>query len=230
MGGLVVTTVRRGVQFVPQAAAAFRRADAQVLREFGRHIDVNSTYRSWADQMKMFTNWNAYVGGWGPYPGHSRAIHPNYSRHVWGLALDSDDWRNARIVQILAENGFIRNQLHVPNEKHHFEYIRSRDKNYGKPASVAPATPAPAPEPEPEDESEEDTMKVFGYIKPDDKRRWYVTMDFTGGLWDEFVTTDEDYAVSVAVNWGGGAPLLSAAHRDNLKAKFDRRWPELVYA
>lgn len=135
MGALATETVRPGVQFVPDAAAAFRRADAQVLREFGRRIDVNSTYRSWADQMLMFNNWNAYVGGWGPYPGHSKAVHPDESFHVSGLALDSDDWVNARIVEILADNGFIRNRLYVPGENHHFEYIRSRDKYYGQAAS-----------------------------------------------------------------------------------------------
>ena len=145
MGGLVIETVRAGVQIVPDAAAAFRRADARVRAEFGRGIDVNSTYRSWSDQMKMFENWNAYVGGWGPYPGHSKAVHPDDSFHVSGLALDSDDWRIPRIVQILAEEGFIRNRLYVPGEDHHFEYIRSRDKNYGKPASGGSAIPAPKP-------------------------------------------------------------------------------------
>lgn len=137
MGGLVIETVRPGVQFTPEAADAFRRADAQVLAEFGRRIDVNSTYRSWSDQMLMFTNWGKYVAsGYRPslYPGHSKAVHPSESFHVQGVALDSDDWRIARIVQILADNGFIRNRLHVPGENHHFEYLRARDKNYGNPS------------------------------------------------------------------------------------------------
>lgn len=134
MGALATVVIRPGVEFTPDAAAAFRRAEAQVQREFGRNIGVNSTYRSWDQQMSMYDAWNAYVGGWGPYPGHSKAVHPSESFHVSGLALDSDDWRNARIVQILAENGFIRNRLYVPNEEHHFEYIRARDKNHGKPA------------------------------------------------------------------------------------------------
>lgn len=134
MGGIPIEKIREGVEFVPDAAAAFRRAEAQVRAEFGRGIDVNSTYRSWDTQMSMYNAWNAYVGGWGPYPGHSKAVHPSESFHVSGLALDSDDWTNARIVQILAENGFIRNRLYVPGENHHFEYIRSEDKNYGQPA------------------------------------------------------------------------------------------------
>lgn len=227
MGGLVIVTVRPGVQFTPAAASAFRRAEAQVLAEFGRLIDVNSTYRSWATQLDMWKAWNAYVAGNGPHPGHSKAVHPSESFHVSGLALDSDDWINTRIVQILAENGFIRNRLYVPNERHHFEYIESRDQHRNDPVPAGTKAPAPAPKPV-IDEDEENTMKVFGYKKPGDKRTTYVTMDFAGGLWDEFVTNDEDYAVSVAKNWGGGAPLLSIGHRDNLAKKFVMRWPELA--
>lgn len=150
MGGLVIETVRPGVQFTPEAAAAFRRAEAQVLREFGRLIDANSTYRSWATQMAMHLAWIAYVlSGYLPskYPGHSKAVHPSESFHVAGIALDSDDWRVTRIVAILAENGFIRNRLHVPGENHHFEYISARDKNRGKPAGGATSKPTPAPKP-----------------------------------------------------------------------------------
>lgn len=138
MGGLVIEEIRPGVQFIPDAAAAFRRAEAQAQREFGRNIGVNSTYRSRSKQLSMFNAWQAYINGRGPYPGHSKALHPDdpLAFHVAGTALDSDDWRNARIVQILAENGFIRNRLYVPNEDHHFEYIRARDKKYGQSAGA----------------------------------------------------------------------------------------------
>lgn len=134
MGGLVIDTIRSGVQFTPEAASAFRRAEATVRSEFGRNIDTNSTYRSWSTQMGMYNAWNAYVSGRGPYPGHSKAVHPSESFHVQGVALDSDDWNNGRIRAILETNGFIRNRLYVANENHHFEYIRAQDKNYGKPA------------------------------------------------------------------------------------------------
>lgn len=139
MGGLVIETVRPGVQFTPEAAAAFRRAEAQVRAELGRNIDVNSTWRNWDLQLSMYNAWQSFITGRGPYPGHSKALHPAdpLAFHTKGTALDSDDWVNARIVAILAENGFIRNRLYVPNEKHHFEYIRSRDKNYGKPTVAA---------------------------------------------------------------------------------------------
>lgn len=78
-------------------------------------------------------------------------------------------------------------------------------------------------------EDEEDTMKVFGYIKPEDpKRTTYVEMDFAGGLWDEFVSDDPNYGRSVAVNWGGGAPMLSLGHRNALFEKFKVRWPQMA--
>ncbi|MCT1395680.1 hypothetical protein M4D51_08065 [Microbacterium sp. p3-SID338] len=151
MGGLVIETVRPGVQFTPDAAAAFRRAEAKVQAEFGRNIDVNSTYRSRDVQLAMFNAWNKYVmSGFKAafYPGHSKALHPDdpLAFHTKGEALDSDDWVNARIVEILAENGFIRNRLYVPNEKHHFEWIRARDKNHGKPAMVAGGSADPLEE------------------------------------------------------------------------------------
>lgn len=168
MGGLVIETIRPGVQFTPEAANAFRRADAQVLAEFGRRISTNSTYRSWSDQMKMHTDWTRYVAsGYKPSlkPNHSKAVHPSQSFHVSGTALDSNDWVNARIVQILADNGFIRNRLYVPNENHHFEYLRTRDKNYGKPAGGGSSTPAPTPAPAPKPapiilEEDEDMTQV----------------------------------------------------------------------
>lgn len=131
---VVIEQVRPGVEFTPAAADAFRRAEGQVLSKLGRRIDVNSTYRSWAEQMKMFIDWQNYIHYGGPYPGHSKAVHPSESFHVSGLALDSDDWTNPTVLSVLAENGFIRNRLYVPNEQHHFEYIESRDQNKGKPS------------------------------------------------------------------------------------------------
>ncbi|WP_136029221.1 MULTISPECIES: hypothetical protein [unclassified Microbacterium] len=166
MGGLVIETVRPGVQFVPVAAAAFRRANAQVRAEFGRDIDSNSTYRSWSDQMLMFTNWNRYVAsGRLPalYPGHSKAVHPSESFHVSGLALDSDDWKIPRIVAILAEHGFIRTRLHVPGEDHHFEYVQKRDRHFGEPIPTGSAT-APATTARPESEEDEMPDSMFAIV------------------------------------------------------------------
>ena len=142
---VTVETVRPGVQFIPDAAAAFRRANTQVRAEFGRDIDVNSTYRSRELQMRMHLASVAWQNGTGPYPGHSWATHPDDSFHVAGTALDSDDWIYARIVTILAENGFIRNRLYVKGENHHFEWLRFRDQNYGKPIPATSSKPTPIP-------------------------------------------------------------------------------------
>lgn len=157
MGGPVIETIRPGVQFTPEAAAAFRRAEAQVRAELGRNIDVNSTYRDYNLQLSMWRAWQAYAAGRGPHPGHSKALHPDdpLAFHTKGLALDSDDWTNGRVVQILAEHGFIRNRLYVPNENHHFEYLRDRDQHRYDPAPAGhQSTPTSAPEPQ----SEEDDM------------------------------------------------------------------------
>lgn len=166
MGGIVIEEVRPGVQFVPDAAASFRRAEAQVRKEFHRDIDVNSTYRSRAVQLSMYLAWERYVNGTGPYPGHSKALHPDnpLAFHVAGTAVDSDDWRNARIVEILAENGFIRNRLYVKNEEHHFEWLRNRDQHYGQPAGGGTTTP----------EQKEQDMNFPVLATSDNKTIWII--------------------------------------------------------
>lgn len=225
MGGLAIEKVRGGVEFVPDAAAAFRRAEAQVQEEFGRNIDVNSTYRSWTKQLSMYDAWNAYAGGWGPYPGHSKAVHPSESFHVSGLALDSDDWRNARIVQILAENGYIRNRLYVDGEDHHFEYIRSRDKNYGKPTGKK-AKPKPAAKPLPEPTLEE--LMAFksvaiGY-RPNEKVDEInsTALDWAEGAKSALALTNKAYSVA----WHGaltegGLVIISKGHYNSVMNEFD---------
>jgi hypothetical protein len=188
MGGLVIEMVRPGVQFTPDVAAAFRRAEAQVLAEFGRRIDVNSTYRSWSDQMVMYVDWTRYVAsGYKPSlkPDHSKAVHPSQSFHVSGTALDSDDWRIPRIEKILADNGFIRNRLSVPNERHHFEYIRSRDKNFGQPAGGGGSS-KPTPAPVPADLMEAIRMAQIRYVhrvEKDYDTEWMIVgLEIPGGF------------------------------------------------
>lgn len=192
----VIETVRPGVQFIPDAAAAFRRADAQVRAEFGRGIDVNSTYRSWSDQMVMFINWGRYVAGKGPHPGHSKAVHPSESFHVAGIALDSDDWRIPRIVAILAENGFIRNRLHVPNENHHFEWLRNHDQNYGKPIPGSAASAPPVPE-------EDEDMKIIRWAA--NGACWLMTDEST-----DYIATGPELAALVDI-WGQPKTVENAA-------------------
>lgn len=186
MGGLVIEEIRPGVAFIPPAASAFRRANAQVRAELGRDIDVNSTYRSRSTQLAMYHAWQAYASGRGPYPGHSKALHPDdpLAFHVAGTALDSDDWRVQRIVAILAENGFIRNRLYVKNEEHHFEWIRDRDHHYGEPIPTGGAT-APANIARPESK-EDDMPRNTGVTYrspasgPESQARWIALIHNTG--------------------------------------------------
>lgn len=133
MGGApAIETIRAGVQFTPEAAAAFRRLEAEWLRRVGRRVDVNSTYRDWDQQMAMYLAWEAWVAGRGPRPNHSRAIHPSLSRHTSGTALDSDDWNVPGFIALAAEYGFIRTAAGDPTEQHHFEYQRWNDRHYGE--------------------------------------------------------------------------------------------------
>lgn len=142
-----VVTIREGVTFTRPAAASFRRLE----RALGRHADVNSTYRDWDLQMRMHRNWLAWVAGTGPRPAHSRALHPKYSRHTSGLALDSDDWRTPGFIALAAEHGWIRTAAADPTERHHFEYQWWRDQHRND--------PEPAPEPEQPEEDEDDMLK-----------------------------------------------------------------------
>jgi len=174
-----IVTIRPGVQFTPDAAAAFRRAEATVRARRKRNIDVNSTFRSRATQLKMYNDWQDYIHGRGPHPGHSKALHPDdpLAFHVTGEALDSDDWVHEDIVDALAENGFIRNRLYVPGEQHHFEYIRSRDRNYGRPSGGSSSKPKPKPKPTPTDEELEMDML---YIYDTEKDQGYAIHPVTG--------------------------------------------------
>lgn len=178
-----VVTIRPGVQFIAPAARAFHRAEAQVIHEFGREIDVNSTYRDWGLQLSMWQAWTAWTEGRGPKPNHSQAAHPKYSRHTQGAALDSDDWVNPRIVEILTEHGFIRNQLHVPNEQHHFEWLADHDQHIDDPAPGETSTPAP-PEPE-----KDDMAKNVMYATTDKNFKYRIAVaNDVSGLWLEYVS------------------------------------------
>jgi hypothetical protein len=139
MGGLVIETIREGVQFTPLAAAAFRRAEAS----WGSEIDVNSTFRDPVKQDSMYEAWLRYVNsGYAPalYPGHSRALPSWQSIHCRGEALDTDDWVKPGFIAHMAEHGFIRTADWDPTEQHHFEYLKDRDKHFGE-AIPVPSKP-----------------------------------------------------------------------------------------
>lgn len=154
MGGFSIETVRPGAQFAPDAAASFRRLE----HDWGR-VQLNSTYRDWYLQLRMYDDWRAYVEGVGPKPNHSRAIHPKYSKHCLGLAFDSDDWRTPGFIETAAEHGWIRTAASDPTERHHFEYQSWRDQRIND--------PAPEPEPEPEPSTLEDTEMILLESLPD---------------------------------------------------------------
>lgn len=143
MGGTpVLETVRAGVTFVPAAASSFRRLEARL----GRRADVNRTYADYATQLRMYNAWNAYAAGKGPYPGHSRALHPDDSVHCQGLAWDTDDWRTPGFIALAAEYGWIRTAAGDPTEQHHFEYQWWRDQHRNEPVPTSGRAAAPPQE------------------------------------------------------------------------------------
>lgn len=153
-----IETIRPGVQFTPRAARSFRRFEHRL----GRRADVNSTYRDRDKQMQMYRAWQAWVNGTGPKPWHSRAVHPKYSIHCQGNALDSDDWTTPGFVALAAEHGWIRTAASDPTERHHFEYQSWRDQHINDPAPTSTDT-----KPEPEEEL---PMNVKLYLhKPTNK-------------------------------------------------------------
>lgn len=175
MGGApVIETIRPGVQFTPEAAASFRRLEARL----GRKVDVNSTYRDWDTQMRMYLAWNAYVNGTGPYPGHSRALHPSLSVHCQGNALDSDDWTTPGFNALAAEHGWIRTAANDPTERHHFEYQRWNDRHYGEPAPAAVTLPKEEPE-----------MIIIYVQLPDESKH---VCGLGNGLFTHFVGDDQE--------------------------------------
>ena len=194
MGGPVIVTLRAGVQFTPEAAASFERAES----DLGRRIDVNSTYRDWDKQMSMYLNWEAYAAGRGPYPGHSRAIHPSLSRHTSGLALDSDDWVTPGFNAFMAERGWIRTAASDPTERHHFEYQSWNDKHRNRPANSGTAVPITIPE-------EEDDMGFYFY-DASDANRAYRFWNESRGKSRELSKAEWDWR-QAARTTAGGMPL-----------------------
>lgn len=138
MGGAPnIVTLAAGVQFEPGAAGSFLR----LVKRLGRVPDVNSTYRDFIKQLSMFRAWEDWVAGRGPKPAHSRAIHPDESKHCQGLAWDSDDWTTPGFNDVAAEYGFIRTAANDPTERHHYEYQWWNDqhRNDPTPASIEEA-------------------------------------------------------------------------------------------
>lgn len=179
MGAPVIETVRAGVQFTPPATASFRRAEA----DLGRRIDVNSTYRDWNLQLSMYNAWERYVqSGYNPRykPNHSRAVHPKYSRHTSGEALDSDDWVSDAFNEFMADHGFIRTAANDPTERHHYEYQWWRDNHRNRPSGAVVAKPKPR--------RKASTMIVF-YSVDDDGKTIFALAGTSPGTPANFITS-----------------------------------------
>lgn len=143
MSAPIIHWIRPGVGYAPEAAASMLRVEA----ELGRPHQSNSSYRDYNKQLGMYRAWNAYAAGRGPKPPHSRAIHPDFSKHCQGLADDSNEWIDLDYRAILANHGWIRTAASDLTERHHFEYQSWRDnhRHDGVP-STSTQTPPTIPE------------------------------------------------------------------------------------
>lgn len=164
MSAPIIHWIRPGVGYAPEAAASMLRVEA----ELGRPHQSNSSYRDYNKQLGMYRAWNAYVAGRGPKPPHSRAIHPDVSKHCQGLADDSNEWVDLDYRAVLADHGWIRTAASDLTERHHFEYQSWRDshRHEGVP-STSGQTPPTSPE-------EEDDMYTDEDRKRDNETRWLV--------------------------------------------------------
>jgi len=134
-----LVTIRPGVTLEASAAASFQRVEARA----GRRVDVNSSYRDWDEQMRLYLAYQRHLSGgpWAPL-----ALHPDLSMHSRGLAIDSDDHSLMRAAD---DYGW---RATVKTEPWHFDYFRQLDKHFGAPADVNDKPlPTPPSEPEPKD-------------------------------------------------------------------------------
>jgi hypothetical protein len=166
MGGApTVDWLREGVGYEPEAAASMRRLEGRL----GRWHDCNSSYRDWQEQMNMYLAWQRFLNG-GPYPGHSRALHPDSSMHCRGVADDSDDWRTPGYNELAAEYGWIRTAADDLTERHHFEYQSWNDQHYGEPVpSDTEATPA-----EPIEKEDDMSLRIHHQVFTDGNQAFVV--------------------------------------------------------
>jgi hypothetical protein len=203
MGGApVIETIRPGVQFTPDAAASFRRAEAA----WGKPIRCNSTYRNYGLQLTMWQAWTAWTEGRGPKPDHSRALHPDSSVHCQGRALDTPDWTVQGFIAHMAEHGWIRTAASDPTEQHHFEYQWWRDQHRNEPA-LAGGGATPIPKEWDEMASKEDFDAL---IKASEKR----VLDAVGALLKGDSNLGE---YSIVHTVGGGIDLYNERTRKQVR-------------
>lgn len=114
----------------PAAANSFDRLDAAFYKEFGKHIYITDSYRTYAEQVAV-KNAKGFL-----------AAKPGTSEHGWGLALDLGSRINIRSSaehRWMRENGpeygWFNPAWAVPgalgfqkDEPWHFEYVQKSDK------------------------------------------------------------------------------------------------------
>lgn len=154
-----LVTVRPGVTLEAAAAASFHRVEKRARRR----IDVNSSYRDWDEQMRLYLAYQRHLAGgpWAPL-----ALHPDRSMHCKGLAIDSDDHT---LMRAAGDYGW---RSTVETEPWHFDYFRNLDKHFGEPTGDE-SRPFPTPTPEPDTEPRDIIMRtifIMDMPKPDDSK------------------------------------------------------------
>ncbi|MFJ2532794.1 M15 family metallopeptidase domain-containing protein [Microbacterium maritypicum] len=185
------------------AAASVHRIDQQL----GRLADINDAGRSPEQADKNYAAWIAYLAG-GPKAPY--ALPASKSVHCQGLAVDSDDWYNARAAAIWRENGWKQTARYPNNPKKdepwHGEYFPALDQHRNNPASSG-ANITPDPE-------EDITMKRLFQVDEKVDGRWFVVDYFAGTAtrqWNSFqlARCREDIKRGEAIELGGPQPLAA---------------------
>jgi hypothetical protein len=116
-------------------------ASVEYHAQTGRKLQVNSGYRSEADQKRLYDE-SIAAGRPGKTASGYPIAKPGTSKHQRGIVIDVQQGKDDPVAQqILATRGFVQN---VPNDPVHFEYT-------GKPVSFQPvATQAQAPATQPQ--------------------------------------------------------------------------------
>lgn len=77
----------KNVTAQPVLMTALQKADAEMFKATGQHIQVNQSFRTADQQASLYTNYKNGTGG--------RAVPPGQSFHEKGLAIDVTNWQAA---------------------------------------------------------------------------------------------------------------------------------------
>jgi len=93
-GGVSTTIGTRTVSGTPQMLTALQSADAAMFKATGQHLQINSDFRTGAQQQQAY---NDYLSG-----KIARAAPPGSSLHEKGLAADVTNWKEAEPYLVAA--------------------------------------------------------------------------------------------------------------------------------